>query len=84
MVLETPLFIPKLYCSVVGHNFKTEKKITQHIKEYRCTCCGKEVTNNAVGKLVVLTPELKYIHLGLQNVILKRRSKKLKIKKNKD
>lgn len=77
MILTTPLFIPKLYCSFVGHQFKVAKKITHHIKEYKCSCCGKEITNNAYGKLVPLTSELKYIHLGLQNVILKRRNKRL-------
>lgn len=79
MTLTAPLFIPKLYCSIVGHQYKLEKKVTQHIKEFKCSCCGKEVTTNAYGKLVPLTPELKFIHLGLQNVVLKRRSKRLTI-----
>lgn len=77
MILTAPLFIPKIYCSIVGHHYKVTKKVTQHIKEYKCSCCGKEITNNAYGKLVSLTPELKFIHLGLQNVVLKRRSKRL-------
>ena len=77
MMLSPPLFVPKMYCSFVGHHFKIVKKITHHIKEYKCSCCGKEITNNAYGKLVPLTSVLKYIHLGLQNVILKRRNKRL-------
>ena len=75
MTLVTPLFVPKIYCSVIGHQYKIEKKVTQYIKEYKCSCCGKEMTTNAWGNLVPLTPELKHIHLGLQNVILKRRNK---------
>ena len=70
-----PLFIPKMYCSIVGHQYRIEKEITDHIKEFKCSCCGKEATISAYGKLVPLTPELKYIHLGLQNMVLKRKSK---------
>ena len=84
MMLNTPLFIPKMYCSVVGHQYRVAKKVTQHIKEYKCSCCGKEITTNAYGKLVPLTPELKFIHLGLQNVVLKRRSKRLVVASRKN
>jgi len=51
MSLLTPLFIPKMYCSIVGHQYRIEKNITKHIKEYKCSCCGKEVTVNAYGQL---------------------------------
>jgi len=75
MAVNTPLFIPKLYCSLVGHQFKIKNKITEHIKEYKCSCCGKEVATSSSGKLVPLTPELKNIHFSLQKTILKRRSR---------
>lgn len=83
MSLLAPLFVPKMYCSIVGHDYRIVKDVTNHIKEYKCFCCSKEVTISAYGKLVPLTPELKYIHLGLQNVVSKRRSKRLKLVKNK-
>ncbi|WP_010521343.1 hypothetical protein [Aquimarina agarivorans] len=76
MNVSSKLFIPKLYCSVVGHQYRITKKVTNHIKEYTCSCCGKEVTNDAKGVLVPLTPKLKFIHLGLEQVIIKRRRTK--------
>ena len=81
MSLLTPLFIPKMYCSIVGHQYRIEKNITKHIKEYKCSCCGKEVTINAHGNIVPLTPELKYIHQGLSNMVLKRRNNQQRIVK---
>ncbi len=68
--------IPKMICSVLGHRFKVQKKITSHTKEYKCDCCGKEVTVNANGNIVPLTEELKTIHVGLEQLIVKRRSMK--------
>ncbi len=73
MYVSNKLFIPKLYCSVVGHQYQMTKKVTNHIKEYTCSCCGKEVTTDANGQLVPLTPKLKFIHLGLEQVVVKRR-----------
>ena len=77
MILNVPLFIPQIYCSIAGHQYKIVKNITEHVKEYKCSCCGKEVATNANGKLVELTPELRNIHSALHNMILKRRSKVL-------
>ena len=82
MNVAQKLFIPKLYCSVIGHQYRVTKNVTNHIKEYQCTCCGKEVTNNSKGLLVPLTPKLKFIHLGLEQVVVKRtrkRTSKLKV-----
>ena len=77
MNVTQKLFIPKLYCSVIGHQYRVTKKVTNHIKEYQCSCCGKEVTNNAKGLLVPLTPKLKFIHLGLEQVVVKRTRKRI-------
>ena len=76
MNITQKFFIPKLYCSVIGHQYRVTKKVTNYVKEYQCTCCGKEVTNNANGMLVPLTPKLKFIHLGLEQVVFKRSNKK--------
>ncbi len=47
--------IPGLICSVFGHDYIVTRKITDHISEYQCACCGKEVTNSYSGKLEALT-----------------------------
>lgn len=68
--------IPKMICSVLGHRFKVQKRITSHTKEYKCECCGKEVTTNTNGNIVPLTAELKTIHKGLKELVDKRSVKK--------
>lgn len=68
--------VNQLLCTVYGHKYKLVKKVTKHIKHYRCSCCGQQVTTNAKGKLVDLTEELKLIHFGIETVIIKRKSRK--------
>jgi DNA-directed RNA polymerase subunit RPC12/RpoP len=48
------------------------KKVTQHIKEYKCVHCGKEVTTDVSGNLAVLTPELQDINHTLEIIYQKR------------
>jgi len=73
--MANKLSVAGLYCSVIGHQFKVEKNITNHIKEYKCCRCGLEVTNNAKGNIVPLTEKLRDTHASLQMVITKRRNK---------
>lgn len=46
--------------------------MTQHIKEYKCVHCGKEVTTDVSGNLSVLTPELQEINHTLEVIYQKR------------
>jgi len=73
--------VNRLLCSISGHNYKLVKKITKHLKHYKCECCGSQVTTNAKGGLVSLTEELKLIHLGIETVIIKRSTRKTAKKK---
>ena len=75
-LVSIPFFISSIFCLVKGHRFKVSKKVTKHIKEYSCSCCGLEVCVDPGGKVIVLTPRLKNIHSGLANDILKRRNRK--------
>ncbi len=52
----------KLICSVFGHKIITTKKVTYHFREYKCSICGMEMTNNQEGQKIFLTPELKYMN----------------------
>lgn len=61
-----------LCCAIFGHHYSVSKKITSHIKEYKCIHCSKEVTTDANGNLSSLTPEMQDINETLQNLYQKR------------
>ena len=71
-------FLPKMYCSIFGHNYQVSKDVTYYVKEYTCTHCKKELTTNSNGNLVELTPKFKEINDILERIHNKRnlRSKK--------
>lgn len=43
-----------LRCSFFGHKLKTVNQQHIHIKEFACTNCGKEFTEDGYGRLVTL------------------------------
>jgi hypothetical protein len=58
----------KLYCELFGHNFQMTKKVTNHVKEYTCKCCKKQLTTNSNGRLTELTPKYKEINSALERI----------------
>ena len=54
-----------IVCSVLGHDYVISRKITDHISEYKCTHCGKEVTENYSGRLENLTFKTKKVNNSL-------------------
>lgn len=62
----------KLFCSLFGHHYSVSKKVTLHIKEYKCVHCGREVTTDVSGNLSDLTPELQDINYTLESIYRKR------------
>lgn len=60
--------ISGVFCNFFGHHFVVAKKVTQHIKEYKCVHCGKQVTTDERGKLSPLTPKLKEINNTLEDM----------------
>lgn len=52
----------KIRCSLFGHKIITTRTITNHFKEYKCTVCELELTNDEKGRKTFLTPELKEIN----------------------
>jgi len=40
--------VNRLLCSISGHKYKLVKKVTKHLKHYKCSCCGSEVTTKTV------------------------------------
>jgi len=65
-------FPGKIFCSILGHKIITTRNVTNHFKEYKCSCCGLELTNDLKGHKTFLTPELKEINETLMNIYQKR------------
>jgi len=59
---KSAMSVSRILCSVFGHRFIVTRKVTAHIKEYECTCCGKQATIDVKGNLASLTPQLKEIN----------------------
>ena len=64
--------ITGILCNFFGHHFVVSKKVTQHIKEYKCVHCGKQVTTDERGRLSPLTPRLKEINNTLEDMFQRR------------
>ena len=52
-----------------------EKKITDHVYEYTCACCGAKATTDSYGKLIPLTNKQKEINQTLHEIFVKRSSR---------
>ncbi len=59
------IFSRKILCSLLGHKIITTRNVTNHFKEYKCSVCGLELTNDLKGHKTFLTPELKDINESL-------------------
>ncbi|MFT4801692.1 MAG: hypothetical protein ACI93N_001467 [Flavobacteriaceae bacterium] len=46
--------LSSILCSTFGHKFIITNNITNHIKEFKCKVCNKEVTNVFSGELEAL------------------------------
>lgn len=57
----------KTACSIFGHKIVTIKNVTGHFKEYKCTVCQVELTNDLQDRKTFLTPKLKEINETLSN-----------------
>ena len=67
----------KLICRLGGHRFRVSKTITDHIREYKCTCCGEERTDTANGFLERLTPKFRETNEFLAKLHQRRRSRRV-------
>lgn len=65
-------FSNKIICSVIGHKIIKTRNVTNHFREYKCSICGLELTNDLEGHKIFLTPELKNINEILNNHFKKR------------
>ncbi|OIQ27771.1 MAG: hypothetical protein BM564_11880 [Bacteroidetes bacterium MedPE-SWsnd-G2] len=65
-----------MYCSLFGHDFQISKKVTQHVREFKCTHCNAQMTTNGQGKLIPLTPKFQEINAVLEQINKKRLKRK--------
>lgn len=69
--------LSSLYCGLFGHHYVVSKKVTEHIKEYKCVHCQKQVTIDASGKLSELTPQMKDINSTLEDMYRKKQNRQV-------
>lgn len=64
------------FCNLFGHHYVVSKKVTEHIKEYKCVHCQKQVTTDVSGKLSELTPQMQDINSTLADMYQKRHNRR--------
>lgn len=67
-----PFSFSGFVCSTFGHHYKVSRKVTDHISEYTCKNCGKELTDTASGGVELLTMKNKQINAVLASFIQRR------------
>ncbi|WP_298793034.1 hypothetical protein [uncultured Allomuricauda sp.] len=67
--------LSSIFCNLFGHHYVVSKKVTKHIKEYKCLHCQKQVTTDVSGKLSALTPQMQDINSTLEDMYRKRQSR---------
>lgn len=61
-----------IFCNFFGHHFVVSRKVTEHVKEYECLHCKKQVSTDERGKLSSLTPKMREINKTLEDMYQKR------------
>ncbi|MGV9003441.1 hypothetical protein [Flavobacterium sp.] len=62
----------RFFCALFGHQYIQIKEVNNHFKEFECSHCKLQVTNDAIGNKIILTTELKDINKILSYLHLKR------------
>lgn len=62
----------KLICSCFGHNLFVKREVTPNFKEFECSCCHLQLTNDEKGFKIELTPHLKEVNETLRNYYFKK------------
>jgi len=65
-----------LICAIFGHQYRVSREITDHVKEYSCTYCDRQLTTDADGAISELTEEKQRINEKLREVYGSRRHRR--------
>ena len=70
---KTSFSFAGMVCGTLGHDYKVTRKVTNHINEYKCVQCGREVTDTmSVGKVEILTSKNREINTTLASFFRKK------------
>ena len=61
-----------LHCKMFGHSYIVTRHVTEHVKEYSCKYCNKQLTTSSNGSLTELTPKFKEINDVLERIHYRR------------
>lgn len=67
--------LSSVVCLTFGHDYIITRKVTNHINEYKCSHCGREVAENDTGNLEVLTNKIKHVNSCLASFFEKKKRK---------
>ncbi len=70
--LKEVFFSKKILCSCFGHKLIVKRNVTPNFKEYECSVCHLELTNDELGSKIILTPQLKEVNQTLFNFYQKK------------
>lgn len=76
---KTTFSLSRIVCGTLGHDYMTTRQISNHINEYKCAQCGKEVTNTYNGHLEILTQKTKAANNALASFVEKKMRRKISI-----
>ena len=68
--------LSSVVCITFGHDYIVTRKVTNHINEYKCSHCGREMTDNDSGYLEPLTQQLKNANTSLA-VFFQKKSRRI-------
>jgi len=71
-----PFSFSGFVCSTFGHHYKVSRRVTNHISEYTCAHCGKEVTDTMTGDVESLTVKNKEVNAILASFFEKRSARR--------
>ena len=72
---NTAFSLTNVLCNTFGHNYSITRKVTEHINEYQCSHCGREMTDNYSGNVEILTHQIKKVNTTLSTFLQKRKNK---------
>lgn len=52
----------RMHCHFLGHQLKTTRSVTNHLKEFKCVVCELELTQDLSGRLIYLSRKQKEIN----------------------
>lgn len=69
--------LSSILCVTLGHQYNITNKITNHINEYKCNHCGKEVTEDILENIEELTSSQRKINESVALFFQKKNAKNI-------